>query len=138
MANPVARCNQSGRIPRAALTHLFRNGFTGDHARGFNHLPHAEALPISQVVNAIALLKRLQREHVCFGQIQHMNIVTNAGAIGCVVVVAEDRNVIPLPSRDLQNQGYEMGFGRVMLSSHLTGARSVEITEAREAQALGL
>ena len=67
-----------------------------------------------------------------------MNIVTNAGAIGCVVVVAEDRNVIPLPSRDLQNQGYEMGFGRVMLSSHLTGARSVEITEAREAQALGL
>ena len=67
VTNPVARCDQPGRISRTALTHPLRDGCAGDCSRGFNHLAHTEALTIPQVVNPIALLKCMQGEDMGVG-----------------------------------------------------------------------
>ena len=67
-----------------------------------------------------------------------MNVVTDAGAVGRVVVIAKDRDVLAIPGCDLQHQRNEMGFRRVMLTSRFTGPRGIEIPQACEAQTLCL
>ena len=67
-----------------------------------------------------------------------MDIISDAGSIGRVVVVAKDRDVLAVPRCDLQHQGNEMGFRGVVLTSRFTGPRGIEIPQACKAQTLGL
>jgi hypothetical protein len=65
------------------------------------------------------------------GQIRHVNIITDTGSIRGVVIGAENINTISFSQRDVQNQGYRMDFGIVVLADLRirVGTGRVEISQ---------
>src|SRR5579863_8053927 len=88
----------------------------------------------------LAFGKVFQPQNVSFGKIIHMDIVADASAVGCGIVVAEDLKSGALALDCLQNEWYQMRL-RIMVFpnlSALVGSRSVEISKGDEAQAVGM
>ena len=79
------------------------------------------------------------RHNVRAGKIRHMDVIANAGAVGCGIVVAKEcdwRSGL----RGAQQQRNEMGFRIVALARADCGvcAARVEVTKADAAQAVDL
>ena len=71
---------------------------------------------VAQVVDAIALLKcLLVSQDMGLGQIHYVDVVTDAGAVGRVVVVAKDRDVLTVPAATCNTKGIRWVSGCVML-----------------------
>ncbi len=68
------------------------DGVTGDVAGHFQHLQNAKTLPLAQIVLAAgaAVLQGPQGQDMRLGQIQHVDVVAPAGAIGGGVIVAKN------------------------------------------------
>ena len=60
--------------------------------KGFYELQNAVALPCSQVIRnqATVVLDRLKSVHVASGEVHDVDVVPDAGAIRCVIVVPEN------------------------------------------------
>ena len=107
-----------------------------DLPRGLYHLPDRVALSIAQVVGPAACVQRLQGQDVRMRQVQHVDIVADAGAVAGGIVVAKDFYVFPLAQCNLQHQGDEVGLGVVILTPIGRRARGVEIAQRRVAKAV--
>src|SRR5450432_2074737 len=85
------RSNQSRRIAGTA-GRLFSGQFVIRYlARHVDYLPHTVALPVAQVVgHGFACIEGLQRQYMGGGKVLNMNIVADAGAVGCRVIGAID------------------------------------------------
>ena len=59
-------------------------------------------------MHAWVLFQELERFHVPFNQIDHMNVVADAGAVGRRVVVGEDIQVRAPSYGDLTDEGDEI------------------------------
>jgi hypothetical protein len=94
--NSIAAGNQNGWVAGAARADFGRNGVTRDLAGCLEHLSHTVALAIAQVVNAATSVQRTQGQDVGLGQVNHMNVVTYAGAVVGRVIIAKDRHLVPL------------------------------------------
>ncbi len=72
-------------------------------------------------------------------QIADVDVVTNAGAVGRVVVFAVDLDVWPLTAGRLQDQWDEMGFWLVVFAKLAirVGAGGVEVAQTDRAQSVG-
>ena len=68
------------------------------------------------------------------GEIEHMDVIPNAGAVCGVVIITKDRDALPLTRCYLQDQRDQMSFGVMMLAPLFTRATRVEISEASVAQ----
>src|SRR5580704_12350707 len=99
----------------------YRNCVTGNFPRHFDHFTHTEALAATQVIDLRAefpgcilprfLFQSSERQQMCPSQIPHMDVVTNAGAVGRGVAGTENGRVWGSAESDLQDPGNEMRLG---------------------------
>src|SRR5208283_307815 len=132
---------------------------SGDLPRHFNHLAHTEALAVAQVVDQWLesqwfesprfgsqgrgilqrLFERMERQQVRVRQIADMDVIADAGAVGCRVVGAENVHVWGAAEGDFENPWDEMRLRLVGLALIGTGrAGGIEIAQAGIAQAVNL
>ena len=73
--------------------------------KGFYELQNAVALPCSQVIRnqATVVLDRLKSVHVASGKVHDVDVVPDAGAIRCVIVVPENMKLLQLSRCTLSN-----------------------------------
>src|SRR5260370_36996618 len=76
--------------------------------------------------NAVDFLKRAD---VGIGDIEHVNVVTDAGSVRCGVVLAEDIDMGQLTAGGIENTGNDVSFHAMMLAAFDGGSGSVEIAE---------
>src|SRR5271170_2999724 len=117
------RGHQFGSVPGSPW---FFDGWYGPSDNLFtsiNHLSHGIAVPIAEVVEALPA--RLQGENVGLRQINDMNVIANAGAVGRRIIDPKNLAVFGAAQRHLKNVGDEMGFDAMMLAKFLAGAGGV-------------
>ena len=89
---------QSGHITGPALHNLIGNGEPSGGFKPLHHLQHAQTAPSSDVQREGVwrrLLKQvLEGPAVGFGQVHHVQLIADAGAIRCGVVLAEDAQTL--------------------------------------------
>jgi hypothetical protein len=76
------------------------------------------------------LLQRSQSQDMRSRQIGHVNIITNAGSIGRVVIGSKDRNVFAVFGSSIQDEGHQVRF-RIMVLANLgiwISSGSIEIS----------
>ncbi len=134
--------DQLGGISRAARRNAFGNRMPGDPARGFDQLSHRVSATRTQIAGQAlgSRLKACQGTQVGVRQVNDMDIVSNASAIGRWVVIAEDPDLLALAQGDLKHQGNQMGFGSVVFAQIALGRRAsgVEIAKRRKAKPIGM
>jgi hypothetical protein len=96
--------------------------------RAAYHLDHRVAGAVAEVqeLRGAALLEVLQGEEVSLPEVVDVDVVSDRGSVGRVVVVAEHRDVRPLPQGGLEHEGNDVGLGIVVLPVLRGGARGVE------------
>lgn len=113
----------------------------GDGSGRVNDLTHGEALVIAQVedLGGAALAEIVEAEDVGLGEIGDMDVVADAGAVGGVVVGAEDGDGRSLTEGGLEDEGDEVGFGGVVFAEATLGIGSggVEVAEDDGLEAVG-
>ena len=90
-------CIAGGQVAGSAIGDLIRHRHLVDGSKGVYHIQHAIAGAGSQIKNlATAILVYITHSrHMALCKIHHMDIVTDTGAIGSIIIVAEDRKLFP-------------------------------------------
>src|ERR1700738_44090 len=129
--------HQHGRITGTAGDFAYGNRMPGYAANGFDHFANAIAAAGAEIVNElVTLAQSLEHKNMRAGEVAHMNVITDAGAIGCGIVGSEDRNVFALSERNLQRKRNQMRLRHMVLAKIAGGSRGVKIAEARIPQAV--
>ena len=68
-----------------------------------------------------ALFEIFQRRKMRLGQVLHVDVIPDAGAVGGGVMIPEDADVIPLAEGGFHHQRDEVGFGVVILADARLG-----------------
>jgi len=133
--------NEARGVAGAARAFLHFYVLAGNAACGVDDLLHREAVAVAQVegVAVAACGEFVQRQQVGLAQVHDVHIVADAGAIGGVVVAAEDGDVGAAFGGGLQHQGDEVGFGLVAFAQLAfgVGAGGVEVAQAHGLEAEG-
>ena len=120
---------------------FYFNRLAGNAARGVDDLLHREAVAVAQVegVAVAAGGEFFQRQQVGLAQVHDVDVVADAGAVGSVVVAAEDGDVGAAPGCGLQHQRDEVGFRFVAFAEFAfrVGAGGVEVAQAHGLEAEG-
>lgn len=139
-APPQQLCSQrrigkaTGHVAGAPRVDLVGHFDLVDPLKGVDQLQHADALPGAQVDGeALArCCKVVERSQVPLGQVHHVNVVSNPGAVGCGVVDAEHVQAVSQAGRHLGDVGHEV-VGRAvgLLPQLATGvsAHGVEVAQ---------
>src|SRR5260370_51233 len=130
----VSKCDRSigGYRPLPA-----RRGMPGYAANSFDNFANAKAATRAEIVDElVALAQRVQDQNMRAGQVTHVNVVTDAGAIRSRVVGSEDGDVFALSERHLQRKGNQVRLGHMILAQMSSGSRRVEVAEAGVVQAM--
>ena len=98
------------------------------------HVQHGVAVAGAQIADEESALglKLSQRRHVALGQVHHMNIIPDAGAVGGIVVVAIDVELFQLAHRHLGDIGHQVvgdAVGVLADQAALMGADGIEIPQ---------
>lgn len=128
--------DELGRIAGAAR--FFNGGdfLAGNFFAGLNHLAHGIAIAIAEIVKT--LFAGRESEDMGLGQIDDVNIITDAGAIGCGIIGAVNVTLFGLTERHFENVRDEMGFDAMIFAEFFTGSGGVEIAEGDEFEAVDL
>src|SRR6266849_676362 len=123
--------NQHSGISGTARTQLARDFAAGDALRRSDNFQDREAAAVAHVEgfagNALDLVKRAD---VRIGDIEHMDVVADAGSVRCGVVRAEDIDMgEPTSGSSVQNARDEVSFVAMMLAAFPGGSGCVEIAE---------
>ena len=86
----LAAGHEHGRVSWTSWADLDRDGMASDLAGRVDDLFDREALSVAQVVGAATAVQRAQSKDMTLGQVQDMDVVPHAGAVGGRVVIAED------------------------------------------------
>src|ERR1700719_4292732 len=104
-------------------------------ASGFEHFANAKAATGPEIVDElVALAQRVEHKDMRAGEIVHVNVVADAGAIRGGIVGAKDRDVFTLPECDLQREGNQVRLRHMVFAQITGGSGSVEIAQARISQ----
>ena len=110
----------------------------GDPSRDLDDLEHRVSFAGPEVGQDLlgARLEASESAEMSVREIGHVDVVTDAGAVGCVVVVTMNRDRCPLAQRHLERDGDQMGLGVVILAQVpiRVGAAGVEVPKRGEAQ----
>src|ERR1700687_1296799 len=109
----------------------------GDAAYSFDLVANAIAPPGAEIVDElVALAQSLEHQNMGAGQITHVNVIADTGAIRGGIVGAEDGDVFTLSERDLQRERNQVRLRHMVLSQIAGGSRGIEIAETGVAQAV--
>ena len=73
-----------------------------------DQLEDADGLPGAEVVDDVARLRLLEGGHVSFGEVDDVDVVAQAGAVGGVVVGAEDADPVELADGDAGDERHQV------------------------------
>src|SRR6266436_8560378 len=122
--------DQNGRVAGTAWAQFARDLAAGDAFRRSDNFQDREATAVADVEgfagNAVDLLKSAD---VRIGNIEHMDVIADAGAVRRGIVSAEDIDMGQSTAGGIENPGDEMSFHAMMLAAFLGCSGSVEITE---------
>jgi len=106
------RGNQGCGVTCPTAADLDRDRVAGDFQADFDHFLDGVASAVAQVVDhaVTAVQQGAQRQGVGRGQVADMDIIADAGAVRCGVVVTVDGDEFPLAKGNLEDDGDEMGF----------------------------
>ena len=121
--------DQHGRIASAPRGDFYRDCMASDFTCCLDDLFHRKTLAIAKIVGVAALLKRSQSENVRLSEVADVDVVPYARTVGCVVVVAEDANMLSQAEGDLEDEWDEMQLGVVIFPPLLAGTSGIEITQ---------
>src|SRR6266480_1081684 len=123
--------NENSGITRTARTEFLRDLAAGDTLGRSDNFQDREATAVADVEgfagNAVDLLKSTD---VGIGNIEHVDVIADAGSVQRGVVRAEDVDMRQTTASGIENPGNEMSFHAMMLAALLGGSGSVEIAEA--------
>lgn len=90
------RVTHSNITGTAILNHI-GNRNTTDLFKSMHHFQHTVAPAGTQVINGhtAILFNGLQRLHMPFGQVHHMDVVPHTGAVRCGIVIPKHMQLIP-------------------------------------------
>ena len=112
--------NENSGITGTARTEFLRDLAAGDTLGRSDNFQDREATAVADVEgfagNALDLLKSAD---VRIGDIEHVDIVAEAGSVWCGVVRAEDLDMRQTTASGIENPGNEMGFHAMMLAAFL-------------------
>src|SRR6266436_7960343 len=109
----------------------------GYTANSFDHFANAISAAGTEIVDElVALAQSIEHPDMRAGEIAHMNVITDAGAIRGGIVGAENRDVFALSERDLQREGNQVRLRHMVLAQIAGGSRGVEIAEGGVPQAV--
>src|SRR5260370_674459 len=122
--------DQNGRVAGTAWAQFARDLAAGDAFRRSDNFQDREATAVADVEgfagNAVDLLKSAD---VRIGNIEHMDVIADAGAVRRGLVSAEDIDMGQSTVGGIENPGNEMSFHAMMLDAFLGCSGSVEIAE---------
>src|SRR6267143_3551346 len=123
--------NENSGITGTARTEFLRDLAAGDTLRRSDNLQDREATAVADVEgfagNAVDLLKSAD---VGIGDIEHVDVIADAGSVRRGIVRAEDIDLGQSTAGGIENPRNEMSFHAMMLAAFLGGSGSVEIAEA--------
>ena len=107
--NPGGARNQDCGIPLPARTDADREALPDDTFCTLDNLPHGVAVsPTAQIVDRAPLTQNLQGLNVRACQVNHVNVVSNAGSARSRIIVTIHFEKVAAPCRRLQNEWNEM------------------------------
>src|SRR6056297_444316 len=107
----------------------------GDPPSRLDHLPDAEPGGVAEVAGQRAVVvEPFDRPHVRVGEVRHVDVVADRGAVGGGVVGAVHRDAVALTAGDLQHQRDQVGLGVVALGPSGRGTGGVEVAQGGGAQ----
>src|SRR5439155_13995436 len=107
----------SWRITRPARLFHGGNFYTGDFFASRNDLPHRVAIAVAEIVEA--LLARRETEDVRLREVQDVDVVTDASAVGCRVIRAVNLDARRLAERHFEDIRDEVRLQAMMLAEFL-------------------
>src|ERR1035438_2807066 len=134
MHRPVRRGHESGRVAGPARLLDRRNRLAGYPLAGADDFPHRVAVAVAEVVEAAPAWG--EAEEMRLRQVEDMNIIPDAGAIGRGIIRAINFAVRLLSERHLQDVWDKMRLDAVMLAESFAGAGGVEVAERDELQSV--
>src|SRR5713226_7466703 len=122
--------NENRGITGTARTPFARDLAAGDAFRDINDFEDRNTTAVADVEgfagNAVDLL---QRADVGIGDVEHVDVVTDAGSVRRGIVRAEDIDMGQSTGSGIENTGDDVSLHAMMLASFLGGSGSVEIAE---------
>ena len=99
-----------GDIARAAGSNAIGNLNAVGLFESLDHVQHTVAHAGAQIddLAAVMICQIVHRSHVTLGQIHHMDVIPHAGAVGGVVIVAENAELLEPPGSDLRDVGHQI------------------------------
>ena len=110
---------------------------TADATERVDHIQHTVTMAGAQINGQQAgpVSQYAQGGDMAQRQIHHVNIVTDTGAIGRRVIIAEDGHAVALAQRHAEHQRNEMHLGRMVFAALGRAAGCVEISQGGIAEA---
>src|ERR1700676_3804064 len=122
--------DQNGRVAGAPWTEFARDLAAGDTLRRGDNYQDREATAVADVEgfagNAVDFLKSAD---VGIGNIEHVDVIADAGSVRRRVVRSEDIDMGQSTAGGIENPRNEMSFHAMMLAAFLGGSGGVEIAE---------
>src|SRR5229473_1147927 len=122
--------NENSGITGTARTQFARDFASDDALRCIDDFQDREAAAVADIEsfagNAADLLEGAD---VGIGDIEHVDVIADAGSVRCGVVRAEDIDVGQSAASGVENPGNEMSLHAMMLAALLGGSGSIEIAE---------
>ena len=126
----VRRRDELRGVAGPAGRHRHRDRVAGDLADDLDDLAVGEAGAVAEVEDPVSPgVHRVEGQQVGGGQVADVDVVADAGAVGGVVVVAEELELLAAAEGDLQGDRDEVGLRVVPLADHRpSGRRSAPAT----------
>src|SRR5260370_35504618 len=122
--------NENRGIAGTARTEFARDLAAGDALRGIDDFQDREAAAVADVERLAGNLGDfLKRADVGVGDIEHVDIVADAGSVGRGIVRAEDIDAGKATAGRIENAGDNVSLHAMMLAALLGASSSVEIAQ---------
>jgi hypothetical protein len=128
--------DKDSRIAGTTGRHFARNFAAGDFFSYVNDFENGEAATVANVEGFAGNgFDRLEGANVRVGDVENVDVIADAGAVGRWIVRAKNFDVGDDALRGIENFGDQVSFDAMMLTAFGRGARSVEIAERGEMKA---
>lgn len=124
------------RVACTSCRHLALDGLPDDLFRRVDDLLHGKSNAVAEVEHVVlaAVHQVFRRQDVRRGQIGDVDVIADAGAVSCRIIVPKNGHMIALTVRDLKHDGDEVCLrvvGFADLAGHMRAA-GVEIAQRNE------
>lgn len=127
-------CDETGGVPCPWREDFDGNIVPCNFSRCFYNLHDGVAVADAKVVACAGIF--FERKDVRGGEVDDVDEVADAGAVGCGVLVAIDGDFFGLAERNFEDIGDEVGFDAVVFAKFFGGAGGVKVSQGNVVDAV--